>query len=566
MSLLKTARQCYKLALSLIPFCVILILLSLNSVHNAYPDEFDNLLGGYLLINKNIWLYKEYFSHHGPIAYIAAGLLTIFSGNSFVYFRLTTIIFYFMLFTICYLFFRKQSFVLAKLYLVYEILYALSATFFWGHMFLSDPLAGHFFIPASMFLFFKIYNKNVVTNSETLFISTLTSLGLFTSLSYGYMGLVTYAILGVYWLRSIDRNNLKKFFNFLLILIFPYIIFILYLILTNSFHDYYFQNLVYNAKYYIYNYPRPEGSEQFNPLRYAIVILNNYVTHMHKLLPKIKDLPFENPYALTLGLTNTSLLLYLLSQKKWLLTLFSFGILVYSLPRSDPFNTANTDYQSSVYVMLSFANITLLTNLIKNTYYKINEPLVKIVFTPIISFLYIMWLFFISLMFVQLWRMTYARFMGTMPLIYDRPQIAKVVNFATNPSEYCWVGPFELEEFFYLTCKNPSKYYWILPQFMRSQKIQSDLLTQFQKNKPTVIVYNKAYSNFGHSASENNFFNQFIDENYVLLPAVNIENKRYRFIHSKTQNFDLDSQFYIKKDSIPNVFNKLNTAHEIISD
>src|SRR4051812_25119818 len=63
------------------------LFLFINTIHESYPDECDNILGGTYIL-KGILPYTGFFSHHGPIAYFVAALIASFSGHSFVGFRI----------------------------------------------------------------------------------------------------------------------------------------------------------------------------------------------------------------------------------------------------------------------------------------------------------------------------------------------------------------------------------------------------------------------------------------------------------------------------------------------
>ena len=57
------------IGLFIILFCLFLI----NSVHTSYPDEFENILGGFY-INQGRLPYIGFFTHHGPFTYFFASI------------------------------------------------------------------------------------------------------------------------------------------------------------------------------------------------------------------------------------------------------------------------------------------------------------------------------------------------------------------------------------------------------------------------------------------------------------------------------------------------------------
>jgi len=84
--------------------------------------------------------------------------------------------------------------------------------------------------------------------------------------------------------------------------------------------------------------------------------------------------------------------------------------------------------------------------------------------------------------------------MGEIPLIYDRPQVAPTINMVIDPSSYCCAGPFELEELLHMNCKVPSRFHIFRPQFGKIEEYQKEIVADFMKNKPDIIVYKKIFS------------------------------------------------------------------------
>ena len=88
-------------------FIFIYAVLLVSASHNSYPDEMDNILGGYF-INHGVFPYTGFFTHHGPLTYYLASFLTFFSGQSFVRFRLVSTLFYLLLLVGTYTLFKKR--------------------------------------------------------------------------------------------------------------------------------------------------------------------------------------------------------------------------------------------------------------------------------------------------------------------------------------------------------------------------------------------------------------------------------------------------------------------------
>ncbi len=529
-------------------FCLLVVLL-VNSVHNSYPDEFDNILGGHDILKGKL-PYRDFFSHHGPLAYFFAALLGIFSDQSFVRFRLMTAIFYLGIFGLTLWLLRKRlNRQDTGFFFIYAPLIALASTYFWGHMFLADPLSGYMLIPAYTLLFVKLYRGQALMKADLIVVSIFSALTMLMSTTYLYesiiLTLVTFVSFVTATKTRLDKALVKKVLLFALIFGLPYGLFLLYLLITGSLADYYFDAIIYNKNYYIYNYPRPPGSTSLNPIRYAIVILNNFLNNYQVLLSGITRTDLMTPFNLTMGVTNVVLWVTLLWKRKFLLFLLSFLLIVYSTVRGNPLTSQTTDYQSAVYFFITFFHASFFFWFIAKDQQGEDGPL----FSGFLKFafvgLLIYWLFTTLFFSMELWRMTYNRYMGTMPLIYDRPQVAPLINAVVPTDHYCWVGPFQFEEIYYLNCKVPSKYHWILPQFVNSPKLLSGVIADYTANRADIIVYQRYFSAFGGSADYNAFFIDFLNKNYVRLNDVN---PSLQFKGSKTQDFNLDEDFNFEKN------------------
>lgn len=79
----------------LVAFFTLLIFL-INTFHESYPDEMVKILGGNYITRGRL-PFKGFFSNHGPVGYFTSFLINIFSGASFVKFRIFYSFFLFLL-------------------------------------------------------------------------------------------------------------------------------------------------------------------------------------------------------------------------------------------------------------------------------------------------------------------------------------------------------------------------------------------------------------------------------------------------------------------------------------
>ena len=542
----------------LVGFILLFAIFFINTFHEEYPDEYDSLVGGrYMLLGK--LPYRDWFQHHQPFAYVVAGAIQLFTGQSFVRFRIGFAILLFAFHIASYLLVKKR----AKeadtgFYIPFLFAVALAGTYFWGQMLLADTLAAYLIIPGYGLLLLKSYTGGRFERKDLLIVSLSTFFSWFTSMTFTYViiGLNLYAFY-MYWKSEGKRVGwLEIIKNIGVVFLTPYITFLIYLLVTGSLKDYYFANIVYNQKYYIYNYLIPEGG-RFNPLRYAIIIFNAFVNNYFPALWGVKDFSFSDPIQVTLAVSNAGLFILLVIKRRFSLLFAFLVMLVFSNARNNPQAIRETDYQSSMYIVSSmFHGLFALFAFKKLLDEEKLVYSVKAIASVTFMILAVYWFFNGIFLFMKFEQKFFPKYMGTMPLIYDRPQVATLVNQMVGDKDSAWIGPFEFKELFYLkTKKLPSKYHWFLKQAALS-KIKDEMVADFEKSRPKVIVFKRAYSPWAGNAPEfNYFFTDFLDKYYVRLCSLNatLPDFSYEWIMGDARNFQLATDINFdsaKKDEI----------------
>lgn len=533
-----------------------------NTLHESYPDEFDNILGGWYILDGSL-PYSGFFTHHGPIPYFIAAFIELFSGQSFVLFRFIYAALLIIIAFGTYIFLKKRIEAKALQFYPFFILFlGILATYYWMHMLLADNVAAFAFLPIYALIILKVTYEKRITLSDIAVVSLLSFIGLYSSLTYAYLFLFMHiAVLYLYF----RQNGYKPLFSLksaypLVIVIIPHLLFVLYLVVTFSLSDYIYQNFVFNAKYYIYNYPRESESIFINPIRYATLIAHWFFVNFYTVLIGIKTFDFSFPLNATMAVGNVAFITYLTLKKRYKLAIFVLLALIYTSVRSNPLNSKETDYQSAVYNIFSFFNIFYT---LPKLYESINDKIEtakKIVF----GFLLILvglYAFFACLHLIFKFNSkVVSKYMGDMPLIYDRPKLTPIVDSAVGKDEYAWIGPFEFEELFYMKARIPSKYHVLIYGIGRSEKTSQEMLADFTKNKPKVIMFDPQFVYLGKTVeSYSKFFFDFLKENYITLLQYSKEGATYRSvapIHPK-EKVDVEAKMFIRKDAVDEVIQKL---------
>lgn len=540
-------------------FLLLFFVLYINAFHEKYPDEFDNILGGMYILHFK-FPYVGFFSHHGPVAYFIAAVVSLFSGESFVRFRIVYGIFLFLFSVGTYEYIRKRvGDAKSGFYLVLLFILAISSTYFWIHMLVADSIAAILLLPVFGLLFLKTIYDQKLTVSELTFLSVLTSLALLSSLTFLYVAFFVYLfILYKYFkdnqVKRLDKSFLKPF----IVLGLPYVTFAIYLLLTGSFSDYIYQSIIYNQKYYVYNYASPDGGSGINPVRFAVIIIHNFYNNFFTLLLQVADFKFAFPVNVALAVGNVSLLVYLLLKRRFALFAFVLLFLIFANARSNPLDSAEKDYQGAVYTLASFFN----TIFVLGAFYK--ELNTNIEFGKKVVYAFLMLLtglytfYMVAFLGNRFFFKSFDKYMGKAPLIYDRPEIAPILNSVTTPNDYVWAGPLAFEDMIYLEGKMPTKYHFLIPGMGKSEKIQTDFLKEINSNKPKVVWLDKYYNVLGARPLEYGaFFTKFLDDYYITIDTYREGGEKYVSIPAVTDKFNINTMLYIRKDAVKEVIHAL---------
>ncbi len=544
-------------------FAIILFILLTNSLHEEYSDEFDSLVGGkYILQGKLI--YRDWFQHHQPGAYMVAAGIVIVTGQSFFFFRLGLASFYIVYQLLIFLLLKKSTAShpdWLKAWLAYIFITTIGATYFWAQMLLADTLAILFLAPAYFLLLISSSRPASLDTNRLFTISLLLFFSWWTSLTTTpiILGLNVYTI---YLFLKLHNINLRKsFINSMIILSTPYLLFFLSLAATGSLSEWYFANITYNSNYYIYNYPRTPGTP-VNPLRYGVSITNTFLQNYLPTLTGFVKFPLTDPTQTTIAVGHAGYLLYLMITRKWLLAGLVTFVIVFTTTRVNPQTIRETDYQSISYAFFGLLNGLLAAFGFRKLFDEKSSSAIRRLIAGGGFIIITLYLVFTTYSFTGKFsqKMT-DKYMGMAPLVYDRPEVAPLVNDVVDKNDYAWVGPFAFEELFFLNTKIPSRYHWFLQHANSSTKIKTKLLDDFTKNRPRVIVFNRKYAPWGGDASTfNKFFTDFLDENYLLLNQIKHNGKTYAWTNPERGDWRLDSDFYIRKDTtsalIPSLLDK----------
>lgn len=519
-----------------------------NARYVSYPDEFVNLLAAKSILNGGL-PYRDFFDHHLPLAWYLAAIFLKLSLGSYTVFRIFWSLFDFFLLASLGFYVKRRYKKIYPFYLIFLAFYPLTALYFWFHLYLADSLAVLFFSLSFWLLLLQtFFNKDSKENPYLfIYVSFLNFCLVFSSATFVYLAAFLY--LWQLYLIGLNRKKiiLYGFYSFL-----PYLIYTLYLFLTKTFFDFYFANFVYNTKLYI-SIPNYVKGVHFNPLKFALTLIDNFWQNYIVLLTLIKHLDLYLPIGVLAGLGSLTLLVILLI-KKLPIGIICFFVLSFSAPRSNISKFSETDYQGSLFLVLGiiaafFSFYYLYQNKFKEVFFEDLRRLVSILLFIFGFFLFI----FLGQNFYHKFFSVYTQ---KMPSIYNFSYVANFIDQIIDKNEYYWIGPYEPHHEFFVKKGKPSgKYPTLLPQFREDNYLKNDFLSQFRQNPPQILIFNHQASIFMTPAEEfGRFFLDWVEKNYVNLDQLKIKAKK------SPSEFNIQTDLYLKKENINHLILRLKKA------
>lgn len=534
-------------------FWIIFLITIIGEIHFIYPDEFENILGGRYILEGRL-PYIGFFTHHNPFAYFFAVPISAIAGQSFIKFRLLLGLVYTLMSIGFFLWIKQRfGFGIAGIIMVWLVFIAIGATYWWGHMLLADSLSSYFAAASIISLFWLFWRREKLRNWDLLIVSLLTALMVLTTMTLVYLAAAIYLLIIAYFLKNKPGKSwFKQILKIIGIFSIPYLVFAVYLLITGSLQEFIYQSIVFNAQYYAF---LPGGVSVKNPLRVVIVLFYQFFTNFKTMLVMTKDLNFGSPFAQTLVLSNAVLLIYSIIEKRFFIAIFIWVTLMFSIVRSNPYTTAETDYQGMAYHLISIFNgLVVLSFIWKTLKTKIFDAKYLLSAGGFL-FLSAYFLFFGLHLTEKYLEKAYLKYMGQQSLIYDRPSVAPLLNQLLSKDDYYFLGPFDFENHLYTNIRPASKYIVTISAMDSSEKIQNEVLTDLQKNKPAIIIYDTEMRVFG--SKPGGFLKIYMKDNYFNLEHLGAPCINFKAATKWFGSYDFERHFFFRNEDQETMLKKL---------
>ncbi|NTU73816.1 hypothetical protein HGB07_06675, partial [Candidatus Roizmanbacteria bacterium] len=487
--------------------------------------------------------YRDFFDHHLPFAWYFAAILLKLSFGSYIGFRFLWALIAFLSLLSLGVWIRRTLPDLYKYFLVFAVLYPLMGVYFWFHLYLADSLAVLFL---SLSFWILIVETMLAKRSlKVLGIASFFTFSMiFSSLTYVYLGGVFYA-----WMFYLTGWKPRQLIKLLAITLVPYFVFLLFLVLTGSWDEFYFSNVVYNTVHYI-SMPNFERGVHFNPVKFAVTLFYNFYSNYVPLLMKIKEVNMYLPIGVLGGIGTLSLCVLLFARNVPLGFLY-FAALSFSAPRSNVQLANETDYQMSVFLVFGFISALVALYLLQkvkthNIFIYDSRRVVQLA----LAFLLV---FSVIPLAKNTYDKFYMRYTQKMPSIKDYSYASQFIDNLVG-NNYFWYGPYEPDnEFFVKTARLPGKYPTLLPQFSEDEYMKTDFISQFEAHPPEIIIYKHDSSIFMRPALQfGKFFLDWMNDKYT-----SVENIKGVTVLRSPSEFNLGSDLYLLNKDESKLLQKL---------
>lgn len=267
-------------------------LLYLPQSHNVYfGDEFDVTTGAWL-VSKGYVVYSDFFCHHMPTSYVIIAIFTSLGISTVAGLRIAFHMCFVFVLILFYNLLKDK--VKLKYYCCFIILYIVSMPYYWGMSVLADVISAS----ATTIFLFIILNKPDM--EYTLLEKCILSITTFIAITSLQMAVVAYIIYYLFYAFKriylyITSKKAKILFmedlKFFIIVLTPFIIWIIYMIITNSFSNFLEFGIMFNFDYY---------SSYVNETNIIGLIIKNLIdlpTYIYTTFTGLLDFDnFENVY------------------------------------------------------------------------------------------------------------------------------------------------------------------------------------------------------------------------------------------------------------------------------
>jgi len=439
-----------------------------SAPYAPFCDEDDNMLGARALLDGEV-LYRDYWSHHGPGAYVAAMPLVAVSGANVALFRLVygAVLSIAGLALVSWLW-RRRGPVAA---VVFAVATAVGMPYFRLQAFTAESLTAVAAVAVTAWFLAYEPAETAVGTGKVWCLSLATATGALSSPAYLFH---TALVAAVTWfvVRRARRSGVAVPSDAHVIAAFaaPYAVWGIYLVATDSFDDFLFCCREFNVTCYGRFMPMPSGLPS---------ALAGMAT---RFLGAVWSLATAIPAARTaLGFTFfLVLVVYGVTEcsegRPWRAG-FALVTVVTLTARLD-ITVLPLHYHT---VGPYFMQMSLLLALALQHWWSRRSRRAAWLVLPILAAVAVVWLVFFGAERYDMRRRA--------TLVDERPLAVAVVDRLVDDGDRVWFGPISFRSFLFCRARSASRHRFFAPWHAASPRVVDELLSDLRRNRPVVVVF-----------------------------------------------------------------------------
>lgn len=455
-----------------------------NAPYYNFTDEADNLLGAQHIAEGGV-IYKDYFSHHTPLAYyVGSALFTVTDNNIIGVKILFALILCLWLFIMCRPLISTYGY---PTYYVTLLLVTVSQPLTWSHMLLGETLVAYATLHATILFLTRRTKK--ITLPEVATYSVLAAIIPLSALSYTPLAVVIYGLIVYRIIEQATRKQTKQQLVRLLLctsaaIAMPYVAFLSYLYMTGTGREFYTQAVKFNTQFYSQFTPdAPTSSLEalITIPQGAISSLNTALTTTeHGLLVSVFSVLF------------ISCVSVLISLKRYIEAGLFILLACIGASRYGFIYVFSGDQDARSGMILSLLGILLLSICLPIfiLWHK-GKSLNPYRYIAIgVSMSFVLLLITASLSVITTNSRGYLSHERLTIATEEPGSPSRIVNLVNRHNDTYWVGPIDFASQSHIQSKNASNYRFFTPWIAACGECVADLREDLQKNQPNIIIWN----------------------------------------------------------------------------
>lgn len=532
------------LIIGILAFCYLLFIG--HATYLGFQDEYDNILGGWLISHEGQVVYRDFFSHHMPLTYYVGAAITWVTDNNVNLFRLLFVNGLFLWLLWIYRVARRS--VGRKFALSLILLISATSTAVLGHLLLAETLIAYACLHALLLIAFDLYKtKRTARTSDIITIAVLGMVPVLCSVSYALISILIYATFAFCFLRYTDKEKWRTKGTLAVVLFaLPYTILGGYMAATNSLKAAYRDAVVFNTDYYS-QFTNSAGSDVLSTyVNQAYTVLSSTASALH-----LTSSGSSPTITITISIVTVILLCCVLTLRKEYFILLWFGLaFILSAVRgsitTDPYTQGT--HRAAIYVFLvCFATAYLIKiGLDKKMISPKRDPIATtspLAIAGVAGFIVACITYFFLFLNGTLYLVGVSKAAESIETGIASPPsggiTAQVINDVNQHDGTYWIGPWDFYTQMYVKSERATRYTFFLPWHNVCGSCTAEFLSDLSAEKPRVIYWQHDLDMLGHNTdSYNQPLFSYLADNYVSFDEQNEQLRGFYFRAEDQENIE----------------------------